>query len=112
MDRRVFLTTTGALSMTAVAGCFGGGNPQPTSEIIAGPPTGIAVSDISTRTDSSELTGEGLIVTGTLENTGDESVRVPRIDAVFYAGDDVRLDDSYNFGETSDRIAPGGKSTI
>jgi hypothetical protein len=95
--------------MTAVAGCLGGNPPEPTSEIIADPPTGIVVSDISTRTESSELTGEGLIVTGTLENTGDEPVRVPHIDAVFYSADDVRLDDTYNYGETSDRIAPGEK---
>lgn len=109
MERRVFLTTTGALSIAAVAGCLGRGNPEPASEIVSDPPAGIAVSDITTRTDSSELTGEGLIVTGTLENTGDVSVRVPRIDAVFYDADDVRLDDSYNFGETSNTIAPGEK---
>ena len=107
MDRRAFLMTTGALSITTVAGCLGGGNTEPTSEIIADPPTGILVSDITTGTESSELTGDGLLVTGTLENTRDESVRVPRIDAVFYDSGDVRLDDSYNFGETSDRIAPG-----
>jgi hypothetical protein len=107
MERRIFLTTTSALSITAIAGCLGGGNPEPASEIISDPPSGIAVSDISTRTDSSELTGEGLIVTGTLENTRNESVRVPRIDAVFYDADEIRLDDNYNFGETSNTIAPG-----
>lgn len=95
--------------MTAVAGCLGGNPPEPTSEIIADPPNGIVVSDISTRTESSELTGEGLIVAGTLENTGDEPVHVPRIDAVFYNTDDVRLDETYNYGESSDRIAPGEK---
>jgi hypothetical protein len=36
-------------------------------------------------------------------------VRVPRIDAVFYAADDVRLDDSYNCRETSNTIGPGEK---
>ena len=109
MERRRFLTTTGVLSITAVAGCLGGNPPDPTSEIIVDPPTGIVVSDISTRTESSELTGEGLIVTGTLENIGDETVRIPRIDAVFYNADDVRLDETYNYGESSDRIAPGEK---
>ncbi|KPN31958.1 hypothetical protein SY89_02715 [Halolamina pelagica] len=109
MERRKYLLSAGTVAVSAVAGCLGGGSVEPTFEIIADPPTQVQVTDITAEPDSSELTGEGLVVSGTLENTGDVDIRVPRIDAVFYGEEDVRLDDSYNFGETSETIAPGEK---
>jgi hypothetical protein len=108
MERRTFITTTGALSLSAIAGCIGG-NAEPSAEILADPPEGITVSDIDASTDSNELTGDGLVVTGVLENTGSETARIPLIEAVFYDADDVRLGESNNLIQSTDPIASGEK---
>jgi len=92
MNRRTLLSTTGALSVTIVAGCLGNDSSEPDYEIITDLPENIGVSDIKTEAFSTDL-GDGLTVTGTLENTGDESTELPRIEAIFYGEGDVQLDD-------------------
>jgi hypothetical protein len=54
------------------------------------------------------LVGDGLTVTGTLENTGDEPTGLPRIGATFYGEGDVQLDTDAE-GGLFDSIGPGEK---
>ena len=108
MKRRTLLSTTGILSTAAIAGCLGGGSSEPDYEIITDLPENIAVSDIKTERFSSELVGDGLTVTGTLENTGDEPTGLPRIGATFYGEGDVQLDTDAE-GGLFDSIGPGEK---
>lgn len=85
--RRELLTITGAVSLTALAGCsgLGGIDGDVTVEV-----ENIEISDVSTE-ERTELGTDVLYLSGTVENTSDEDIELT-IDGQFYDSSGAELE--------------------